>query len=186
MTVLEHQQHLLELIWYNKLMHKLYFLIGASGVGKTTAAKFLENKRTDIKFIYPDRERVVPPKEEMIKLFGSAENWQKHDTTERVKKIKEEFLNNQSVLIDNQSRFEFIKNACEENQIYNFQVILFDCEDSTRNDRLIKRGQAHLINQDMDNWAKFLREDCEKNNCSFLNTTNLTVAEMTGSLENLI
>lgn len=164
-------------------MNKLYFLIGASGVGKTTAASFLENTRKDIKFVYPDKESRIPSKEEMIKLFGSVENWQKHKTVERVKRIKDEFLNDQPVLIDTQSRFEFINNACKENRVDSFQVILFDCEDSTRNNRLIKRGQAHLINQDMDNWAKFLREDCNKNNCTIINTTNLTVAEITGLLE---
>lgn len=167
-------------------MHKLYFLIGASGVGKTTAASLLENKRKDIKFIYPDKERAVPSKEEMINLFGSVENWQKNQTSERVKRIKEEFLNNQSVLIDTQSRFEFIKNACEQNQISNFEVILFDCEDLTRNKRLDERGHPNLINQDMNNWARFLREDCSKNGCSIINTTNLTIDEMTNKLEGLI
>lgn len=167
-------------------MNKLYFLIGASGVGKTTASSLLENKRKDIKFIYPDKESIIPSKEEMIKLFSSVENWQKHKTAERIKRIKDEFLNNQSVLIDTQSRFEFIKNACKENQIDNFQVILFDCEDSIRNNRLNKRGQPHLINQDMDNWARFLREDCKKNNCTIINTTNLTINEMTNALQNQI
>ena len=167
-------------------MNKLYFLIGASGVGKTTASNLLENKRKDIKFIYPDKEMVIPSKEEMIKLFGSVDNWQKDQTSKRIKRIKDEFLNNQSVLIDTQSRFEFINNACKENQIDNFQVILFDCEDSVRNERLHQRGQPYLINQDMDNWAKFLREDCKKNNCTIIDTTNLTINEMADKLENSI
>ena len=159
-------------------MHKLYFLIGASGAGKTTASSLLENRIKDIKFIYPDKEMTIPSKEEMIELFGSVENWQKDQTTKRVKRIKDEFLNNQSVLIDTQSRFEFIKSACEENHIDNFKIILFDCEDSVRNQRLQERGQPHLINQDMNNWAKFLREDCKKNNCTIIDTTNLTINEM--------
>lgn len=167
-------------------MYKLYFLIGASGVGKTTASSLLENKRKDIRFIYPDKESIVPSKEEMIKQFGSVENWQKHKTVERVKRIKDEFLNSQPVLIDTQSRFEFIKEACKENHINNLQVILFDCEDSTRNERLNKRGQPHLINQDMDNWAKFLREDCKKNNCTVIDTTNLAINEMADILESVM
>lgn len=167
-------------------MHKLYFLIGASGVGKTTAAKLLENKKRNIKFIYFDRENITPSKVEMIETFGSIENYQKHKTVELVKRMMDGYLNKQSVLIDTQSRFEFIKDACKENQINNFQVILFDCEDLTRNKRLNERGQPHLINQDMDNWAKFLREDCKKNNCSIIDTTNLTVDEMTNVLENII
>ena len=165
-------------------MNKLYFLIGASGVGKTTASSLLENKRKDIKFIYPDKEMIIPFKDEMIEVFGSVENWQKDQTIKRVKRIKDEYLNNQPVLIDTQSRFEFIKNACNENQIDNFQVILFDCEDSIRNERLQKRGQPHLINQDIDNWAKFLREDCKKNNCTVIDTTNLTIDDMVNMLEN--
>lgn len=167
-------------------MNKLYFLIGASGVGKTTACSLLENKRKDLKFIYPDKEMIIPSKEEMIKLFSSVEDWQKYQTIKRVKRIKDEFLNNQSVLIDTQSRFEFIKNACKENQIDNFQIILFDCEDLIRNKRLTERGQSHLINKDMDNWAKFLKEDCNKNNCKIINTTNLTINEMVGALDNAI
>lgn len=161
-------------------------MIGASGVGKTTAAKLLENKKSDIKFIYFDRENITPSKVEMIEKFSSVENYQKHKTVEFVKKITNEFLNKQSVLIDTQSRFEFIRDACKENKIDNYQVILFDCEDLTRNNRLNERGQPHLINQDMDNWAKFLREDCKKNNCSIIDTTSLTVDEMTAALENII
>ena len=167
-------------------MNKLYFLIGASGVGKTTASSLLENKRKDIKFVYPDKEMIIPSKEEMIKLFGTVENWQKDQTIKRVKRIKDEFLGNQPVLIDTQSRFEFITNACKENQINNFQVILFDCEDSIRNERLYSRGQPNLINQDMDNWAKFLREDCKNNNCTIIDTTNITIEETTNALENNI
>jgi hypothetical protein len=167
-------------------MNKLYFLIGASGVGKTTASSLLENKRKDVKFIYPDKEMIIPSKEEMIKLFGSVEKWQEHQTIKRVKRVKNEFLNNQPVLIDTQSRFEFIKSACVKNQIDNFQVILFDCKDSIRNNRINNRGQSHLINQDMNNWARFLREDCKKNGCSIIDTTHLTVSEMTNALENLI
>lgn len=167
-------------------MNKLYFLIGASGVGKTTASSLLENKIKDIKFIYPDKEMIIPTKEEMIELFGGVENWQKHQTVERVKRIKDEFLSHQSVLIDTQSRFEFIKNACKENKIDNFQVILFDCEDSTRNERINKRGQPHLINQDMNNWAKFLRKDCKDNNCIIIDTTNLEINEMVDALKVVI
>ncbi len=77
-------------------MHKIYFLIGASGVGKTTAVISLEKRRNDIKFIYEDREKnkesIVLSKEEIIKLFGSIENWQKNNTIERVKKLKKSIL----------------------------------------------------------------------------------------------
>lgn len=167
-------------------MYKLYFVIGASGVGKTTTVKLLENKRKDIKFIYPDREMVIPTQEEMIKLFGSVDNWQKDQTVKRIIRVRDEFLRDQPVMIDTQSRFEFIYNACKENNVDDFKVILLDCEDSIRNERLNKRGQPHLINQDMDNWAKFLREDCKKNHCNIIDTTNITPEEALLILDKII
>jgi len=143
-------------------MNKIYFLIGASGAGKTTAAKVLENKRTDIYFYYPDQEQEIPSMEEMVKQYGSTSTWQQIKTIERVKDVKE---------------------ACDKNGIENYQVILFDCQDSIRNQRLHVRGQPELINEKMDGWAKFLREDCQKHGCAIVDTSNLTVEVMTNSLE---
>ena len=164
-------------------MNKIYFLIGASGAGKTTAAKVLENKRTDIYFYYPDQEQEIPSMEEMVKQYGSTSTWQQIKTIERVKDVKEKNLHTKPVLIDTQSRFDFIKEACDKNGIENYQVILFDCQDSIRNQRLHVRGQPELINEKMDGWAKFLREDCQKHGCAIVDTSNLTVEVMTNSLE---
>jgi len=43
-------------------MNKIYFLIGASGVGKTATAEMLEKERKDLYFCYPDKEEIIPSK----------------------------------------------------------------------------------------------------------------------------
>src|SRR3989338_1350584 len=165
-------------------MNKIYFIIGASGAGKTTTARELEKKRTDIQFCYPDKEQYIPSEEEIVKQYGSSINWQKAKTIEWVKSIKEKYLNEKAVLMDTQSRYEFIETACAENNINDFQVILFDCEDKIRNQRIHTRGQPHLANPKMDDWARFLREDAKKHNCFIINTSNMSVEETVISLEN--
>jgi adenylate kinase family enzyme len=167
-------------------MNKLYFVIGASGAGKTTATNELENKRPDIKFCYPDKEERIPSMEEMIKEYGSTDNWQLQKTIAWVRDIKEKYLQDKSVILDTQTRYDFIKTACEENNIENFKVILFDCENSIRNNRIHTRGQSELINLKMDDWARYLREDAKKHNLPIIDTTNIDVTEMTRVLEKLI
>ncbi|PIP69148.1 hypothetical protein CO033_00775 [Candidatus Nomurabacteria bacterium CG_4_9_14_0_2_um_filter_32_10] len=122
----------------------------------------------------------------MIKNSGSLENWQKFKTIERIKNIKEKYLNKKSVLLDTQSHYEFIKNACELNNIKNFEVILLDCNDLVRNERLNKRGQSHLANQDITNWANFLREESKKYNYTLIDTSNHSIQEMADILRKII
>ena len=165
-------------------MDKIYFIIGASCAGKTNTARELEKKRTDIQFFSPDKEQYIPSEEEMVKQYGSSSNWQKAKTIEWVKSIKEKYLNEKAVLMDTQSRYEFIETACAENYINDFQVILFDCENQARNQRIHTRGQPHLANPKMDDWARFLREDAKKHNWIIIDTSNMSVEETVISLEN--
>lgn len=163
-------------------MNKIYFLIGVSGSGKTTAAKELEKTRNDIKFCYFDSIG-VPSNEEMIREYGSLENWQKEKTIEWVKKIKENYLQNDSVLLDAQTRPEFIHIACEQNNVENYQVILFDCSDAVRSQRLISRGQPELANENMKNWAKLLRDQCKEYNYNIVDTSDILLSDMASTLD---
>lgn len=167
-------------------MNKLYFVIGASGAGKTTATTTLQNKRQDIQFCYPDKEQKVPSTEEMIEQYGSTDNWQKEKTIEWVKNIKEKYLKDKPVVLDTQTRCEFIEIACNKNTIKDYQVILFNCEDTIRNKRIHTRGQPHLANPKMDDWARFLREDIIKHNGIMIDTSTLTIEEMTTELEKVL
>ncbi len=167
-------------------MNKLFILIGASGSGKTTATGILEEKYKEIKFIFPDKERQVPTKDEMIKEYGSVENWQKNETINRFRKIKELYLSAQPVFIDMQSRCEYIINACKILGINNYKIILFHCSNKIREERLINRNQSELVNQEMNNWADFLKKDCSENNCDIIDTSDMNIESMVIELEKLL
>ncbi len=104
-----------------------------------------------------------------------------------VKKIKEEYLENNKVILDTQSRPSFIKEACEKNEILDYKIILIDCSDEERKRRLIdERKSPELANEQMMNWAKYLREKCVENNCNILDNTNLSKEETLIKLLELI
>lgn len=164
-------------------MHKLYFLIGASGAGKTTAAKALANQRADITFCYFDSIG-VPSSEEMIRDYGSGEEWQRAKTIEWVKTIKEKFLPTTPVVLDAQTRPSFITEACQINGVDNFDIILFDCSDKVRKQRLHIREQPELAHEQMMNWAKYLRE--QSADYTILDNSELSKEEMLKALDKLI
>jgi len=161
---------------YNLKMNKIYFVIGASGSGKTTILKEIENNNKDYLYCYFDSVG-VPSNEEMIKKFGSGENWQKEITRYWVKKIKEEYINTKSVILDGQISPLFIEEACKENSTDNYEVILFDCSDEVRIKRLIDRGHSELANEQMMNWAKYIRNESLSRGYKIIDNTNLTQKE---------
>jgi len=157
-------------------MNKIFFVIGASGAGKTTAVKKLEETNlTDFNFCYFDSIG-VPSDEEMIRLYGSGEEWQRVNTNNWTKKIKD-LLDSKPTILDGQTRPSFINEACKENDVTDYEVILFDCSDEVRKKRLINRGHPELASDRMMNWAKYLREESLKLNYQILNNTNLNPEE---------
>ncbi len=56
-------------------------------------------------------------------------------------------------------RISIILEACKENDISDFQIFLFDCNDEERKKRLISSGQSDLANQKMLDWAEYLRNE---------------------------
>lgn len=158
-------------------MNKIYFITGASGSGKTTTIKNIEKEKIlDVAFCYFDSVG-VPTNEEMIKQYGSGENWQKSITSFWIKEIKEKYLDKQSAILDGQMRLSFITDACKENNLTNYEIILFDCNDEVRSKRLIDRGHPELVNPDMMNWAKYLREEAKNLGAKIIDNSNQTEAE---------
>lgn len=163
-------------------MKILYFLIGASGAGKTTAAKMLEKKEiSNLSFFYFDSIG-VPSQDEMVKKYGSGEEWQRAKTIEWTQKIKKERLSTKNAILDAQTRPAFIEDACKKNNISAYKIILFDCSNKIRKQRLINRGHTDLANKRMMNWAKYLREECISRKCVVIDTSNLTIDESVSSL----
>ena len=156
-------------------MNKLYFAIGASGAGKTAAIKGLEKRRMlNLQVCYFDSIGVPSP-EEMIKEYGSADEWQRMKTIDWVRKIKTDYLPDRNVVLDGQTRPIFIEEACEKIGIDLYEIILFDCSDDIRKQRLVERGHPYLADKLMMNWAKYLREECISRGCKIIDTSNLSI-----------
>ena len=143
-------------------MYKIFFIIGASGSGKTTAIEALELLNfKNYKMFYFDKSG-IPSVNEMQENYGSQEEWQRIKTIEWVKTITETAELNSTIILDIQTRPEFVEEACIDNEISQYKIILFDCSDKERESRLIKRGQKELANQAMLNWAYYLRQKCQE------------------------
>ncbi|MEI7480638.1 MAG: AAA family ATPase [bacterium] len=166
-------------------MKKLIILNGACGVGKTTVARELEKSRKDVKVLFFDAWVHDGKKEENEKSL-SGEDWQRVKTMDCVKMVKERYLNDVPVVLDIQSRPEFIKMACEENSITDYKVLLLDCSEAERLIRLQQRGQAELANEDMKNWAEYLRKESRNFGQEIINTSDMSVGEMIKNINSLL
>ena len=167
-------------------MNTIYFLIGASGSGKTTVTKEIEEKSIEgLKIAYFDSIG-IPSLEEMNENYNGPEEFQRIKTIEWVKIIKESFLDNFNVILDGQTRPEFIKEACLKQHIKCYKIILFDCSDSERVRRLIKRGHPELASENMMNWANYLRKQCLAEDLEIIDTTDLTVEKTYCQLANIL
>jgi dephospho-CoA kinase len=165
---------------------RIFFLIGSSGSGKTTAARGVEKMQLPNLAVRYSDSLPVPSVEEMVREYGSQEEWQRANTVLWVGKIKAEVPEESDVILDMQTRPLFIKEACTMNSISTYQVILFDCSDEERKKRLVERGQPELATFDMMNWAKYLKERSLEKGYPIIDNTFLAPAESLGKLMELI
>jgi dephospho-CoA kinase len=163
-------------------MYRLYFLIGASGVGKTSAAKAVEKRRPDIIFRHFDPIDAAPVAE-MVKKNVSGEEWQRQMTIEWVKRIKADSLHHAPVVLDGQTRQSFIEEARRLAELSDYKIILFHCEDAVRDTRVIARGHPELANSKMANWARHLRQWALNRGDAVIDTTALTMQEAADELQ---
>lgn len=168
-------------------MNIIFFLIGSSGSGKTTVAESIEAMKIAGLVVLRSDSVKVPTSEEMIKEHGSMSEWQRVNTIKWVKEIKEKYLESTKVLFDTQSRPTFIKEACENNHVQNYEIILIDCSDEERKRRLIEGRQSpELASDRMMDWARYLRENCIGDNCQIIDNTNFTPTESTDKVLEII
>ena len=168
---------------YTLPMHMTYFVIGASGSGKTSAVRGLAG-RPDLKTFFFDTIG-VPSEQEMIERWGSGEGWQRAMTVEWVKWMRGE-LPNSSVLLDGQTRPSFIAEACEINDVKSYKVILIDCSDGVRKARLLHRGQPELANEQMMEWGRYLLRETKEIRGEIINNDNLSIIETAAAIETIV
>ncbi len=164
------------------------FLTGASGAGKTTILDVL-NKKLDtqsIACLHFDNIG-VPTEQEMIAVYGSGSEWQKAMTYHWINKLIHDYQNKKLVILEGQVNLDFIVSAFEGFNLHHYQIILIHCDDKTRHDRLHQdRNQSELVNDTMDNWAAFLKEQAIDKNVTILDTSSMNINEMLNELSKLI
>ena len=156
----------------------LVILIGASGAGKTTIAEAFESSFPgEAEILFFDRIG-VPPAAEMIARHGSGEAWQRAMTIAWLARIAPLVKAGRNVLFEGQTRASFVAEAAATAGAEDDTLLLIDCDDSTRRDRLrTARRQPELDNPDMQAWARFLRERAVEDGTVILDTSAMKVDE---------
>jgi len=155
---------------------RFVILIGASGSGKTAIASAIEQRHGDeVRVFYFDRIG-VPAVDRMIEEYGSGEAWQRAKTLEWMAKLAPLYGSGAGLLFEGQTRLSFLAEAAEAAGILAYSPVLVDCDDATRVKRLsLDRRQAELANENMMNWASYLRRDAKKRGCDILDTSGIAL-----------
>jgi energy-coupling factor transporter ATP-binding protein EcfA2 len=154
----------------------LVILIGASGSGKTTIARAIEHRyAAQVEVFYFDRIG-VPAVEEMIAEHGSGEEWQRAKTLDWMVKLAQFAGSGRRLLFEGQTRFSFLQEGASAAGGLAYIPILVDCDDETRSKRLtIERKQPELADENMMNWARYLRSEAKERGYEILNTSLLSL-----------
>jgi len=159
-------------------MPLLVVLIGASGSGKTTIARTIEQRHAaEVDVFYFDRIG-VPSETRMIAECGSGEGWQRAKTIEWMLKLAAVSRSGRSVLFEGQTRLSSLAEGATAAGGLTYRPILVDCDDETRTRRLtVERQQPELANPTMMNWARWLRREARKYGCEILDTSTCPLDE---------
>ncbi|WP_263355957.1 AAA family ATPase [Acidicapsa ligni] len=160
----------------------LVLLTGASGVGKTTIASEIEKLHPEIVVFRSDALIGVPTAEEMTARYGAGPEagsaWQREVTQQWLDRIVPILASGQSVLLDLQTRIAFLLEAIAAHDISHARIILVECDDETRNSRLIHdRKQPELANENMAGWARYLHQEALAAECEIIDTGALSIDE---------
>ena len=163
-------------------------LTGASGSGKTAIANVVATTLGHSVTCLHFDSTGVPPAAQMVKQYGSGEEWQKAITFKWMKRIETDYLvSNARVLFEGQMRISFILEAIKRTQIQDYRIVLVDCNDHERRRRLVSdRSQPELANSTMMNWARYLREEARELNFQILDTSDLDLATSAKAVRGLL
>jgi RNase adaptor protein for sRNA GlmZ degradation len=161
--------------------HKLLVLTGASGAGKTAILKSLRQPATTAGIELFNFDSIgVPSNEEMIRDFGSGENWQRTKIVEWIQRIARR-LPEHSIIFEGQMRISTLLEALKQANLPQAKIVLIDCSDSARAYRLnVLRQQSELNHERMRNWAGYLRREALSEGIQIVDTSNLSVEEAAG------
>jgi dephospho-CoA kinase len=151
---------------------KLVSLIGASGSGKSTLLRALEAQEAwpDPCFVYFD-DILAEPAFAFATTKIKMEDWQREATLKWCRRLSQGEDKSKVIFMDGQTRYDYLEEGCRLAGLELGAIILLDCDDATRLQRLRDRGQPELGDQQMLDWAAWLRRDALKHRLSVLDTT---------------
>jgi hypothetical protein len=151
-------------------------LTGASGSGKTAIAEAVAARHGEQVDVHHFDSIGVPSPERMIADWGSGEAWQRAMTHEWMARIGTAPRIGRRVLLEGQMRLSFVVEATTAAGITDYILILVDCDDATRTNRLLSdRRQENLATPAMMNWAQYLRDEATQLRCIILDTLHLSL-----------
>ena len=152
-------------------------LIGASGAGKTTIARSIAQRWADDVDVRHFDRIGVPSVERMAKEYGSPQGWQRAATIEWMAKLAPLARSTRPLLFEGQTRLSFLAEGAKAAGGLAYRPLLVDCDDKTRSRRLLleREEQPELANEDMMNWARYLRDEAKASGCEVLDTSTLSL-----------
>ena len=155
-------------------------LTGASGSGKTTIALAVERDYPEIVVFRFDTIGV--PSAEVMASYGMGHQpggaWQRHETLRWLERIAPIVAAGRAVLFEGQMRIAFIREGLAMHGILNARVVLVECDDATRTERLTRhREQPELANESMFGWSRYLHDEAVEAGLEVLDSGALSVVE---------
>jgi hypothetical protein len=93
--------------------------------------------------------------------------------------IAEDLKAGKSVLLEASLRIKFIHEALTLHSIQNTRILLVECLDARREERLCARGHPELANEQMRGWSRYLHNEAEEFGHEVLDTTDVRLEEST-------
>jgi shikimate kinase len=158
----------------------ILFVIGASGVGKTTAVETLAARRLPELACFHFDSIGVPTLEEMSRAFGSPEGWQEATTHEWIARLARR--SERLLILEGQTRPSFIRSGLAEVSDA-AGIVLLDCTPAARSHRLhVERQQPELDTSQMNHWAAYLRGQADALHLPVIDTAVLTANQVADQL----
>jgi hypothetical protein len=166
------------------------FLIGASGAGKSAVARALARTSAEVSYLHFDE--IIA--EMGFWAAGEAEAWQRratHEWCRRIAQLGQHHAGSarspaRHVLLDGQTRHEFVAEACAAAAISEWQVVLVHCQREERETRLNARGEPQLASPEMQQWADWLWRDAQARAIPVLDTTQRSIESARAQLAALL
>lgn len=154
-------------------------MTGASGVGKTTIARAIRQLHPEVSvFLDEELER---PTERFMESIGPTEGpggpFQRGFALYSIPNIASARESGKPILLDCQCRVAFIIEAITTARVTDVRAVLVECDDPTRDARLLGRGSPELANEQMRNWSKYLHSEAVDAGLDIMDTSAHSLKE---------